>query len=68
MQSFGVLSLLLCIGCMFVLFRGYYRVGEALFGASMLCMLISLGISLVEIRMSVQALDMHLVDLEKSGA
>lgn len=67
MQSWGVMSLIFCTTCMFVLFRGYTHVGEALFGASILCMLTSLGISLVEIRMSIIALDLHLTDLKEDG-
>lgn len=67
MQSFGVLSLILCMVCMFLLFRGYYRAGEWLFGASLVGMLVSLVISLVEIRLSGRALDLHLRDLEKGG-
>jgi hypothetical protein len=68
MQSCGVLGLILCTSCMFLLFRGYYRTGEALFAASMVCMLVSLCFSLVEIRMSVRALDFHLQDLKKDSA
>jgi hypothetical protein len=67
MQSFGVLSLILCVACMFLLFRNHYRAGEWVFGASMVCMLVSLVFSLVEIRLSGGALDLHLQDLEKEG-
>ena len=67
MQSFGVMSLILCVTCMFLLFRNYYRAGEWVFGASMVCMLISLVLSLVEIRLSGRALDLHLQDMEKGG-
>lgn len=65
MQSLGVISLLLCTACMFLLFRGYYRTGEAVFVFSMLCMLGSLALSLVEIRISTRALDIHLLDMKK---
>ena len=65
MQSFGMVALIFCTLCMFLLFRGYYRAGEALFGASIVSMLLSLVWALVEIRMSGRALDMHLKDLEK---
>jgi hypothetical protein len=68
MQSFGVVSLILCVTCMFLLFRNHYRAGEWVFGASMVCMLISLAYSLVEIRLSGRALDLHLQDLEREGA
>jgi hypothetical protein len=65
MQSFGILGLILCTGCMFLLFRGYVRAGAMVFGASILCMLLSLVWALVEIRMSGRALDLHLKDLEQ---
>ncbi|MEO6095183.1 MAG: DUF2721 domain-containing protein [Fibrobacteria bacterium] len=65
MQSLGVLGLIFCTSCMFLLFRGFYRSGEAMFAASMLCMLASLGLSFIEIRISVRALDFHLLDLKK---
>ena|SRR5258706_338470 len=65
MQSWGMLGLILCTSCMFILFRGYERVGEAFFAASLFCLLASMITSFVEIRMSVQALDYHLRDLEK---
>jgi Protein of unknown function (DUF2721) len=65
MQSWGVISLILCIICMILLFRGFHRVGEGVFGLSMICMLISMGLSLAEIRISTKALDLHLLDLKK---
>ena len=65
MQSFGVLSLILCTACMGLLFKGYYRAGEAVFGVSIVCMLLSLIWSLVEIRISGKSLDLHLRDMEK---
>jgi len=67
MQSWGVLSLIFCTTCMFVLFRGYTRIGEGLFAGSILCMLTSLGLSLIEIRKSIFALDLHLMDLKRGG-
>jgi len=65
MQSFGILALILCTVCMFLLFRGYYRAGEAVFGGSIVCMLLSLVWALIEVRLSGRALDLHLKDLEK---
>lgn len=65
MQSFGIVAIILCTICMFLLFRGYYRAGAAVFGVSMVCMLLSLIWALIEVRMSGQALDLHLQDLEK---
>lgn len=65
MQSFGIVAIILCTVCMFLLFRGYDRAGAAVFGVSMVCMLLSLIWALVEVRLSGQALDLHLQDLEK---
>lgn len=66
MQFFGVLSILLCTVCMFVLFLGWETAGKALFGLSLIGMAVSLTLSLVEIQMSVGALDHQLKDLEKN--
>ena len=67
MQVFGVLSLLLCVVCMFILFAGYREAGKAIFGVSLVLMMISLGISMWEIQISVNALNLQLSDLEQSG-
>ncbi len=64
MQAAGVSSLFLCVLCMFVLFAGQILLGKILFAASLLLLLWSLWLSVVEIRISVQALDLHLRDLE----
>lgn len=69
MQMFGVLSLFLSVFAMLLLFVGQQTAGIALFAGSLLCMLVSLGISFWEISISVQALRVHLQDLvEPSGA
>ena len=67
MQFFGVLSLLLCTVCMFLLFCGTVFPAEMVFSAGLLFMIISLIISLVEIQSSVRALDLHLQDIEHPG-
>lgn len=64
MQLFGVLSLLTCVICMFLLFAGRLLLGKAAFGISLLLMMISLGLSVREITISVRALNLHLRDLE----
>jgi hypothetical protein len=68
MQVFGVLSLLLCVVCMFVLFAGYLEVGKAIFGISLVLMMISLGLSMREIQISVHALNLQLSSLEDAKA
>lgn len=66
MQGFGVLSLLLCVVCMFALFAGWELAGRYIFGISLILMIISLGLSLREIQVSVGALNLRLHDLEEN--
>ncbi len=63
MQLFGVLCLFLSVFAMTVMFLGFKTIGIYIFGASLLCLLISLGISFWEISISVDALKVHLTDL-----
>jgi len=63
MQLMGVLCLFLSVLAMLVLFLEMNHLGIYLFGASMLCLLLSLGISIWEISISVNALHLHLRDL-----
>jgi len=65
MQIAGVLSLLLCVVSMFALFAGWVEGGQWSFGAALVLMIISLGISLRELQISVGALDLLLTDLEQ---
>lgn len=64
MQLFGVFSFLMCVICMFLLFQGYTSAANWVFVASMVSLLISLGISLVEIQISTKALNLELSDME----
>lgn len=64
MQLFGVFSFLLCVICMYLLFRGFTQSANWVFVASMVSLLISLGISLVEIQISTKALNLELGDME----
>jgi hypothetical protein len=63
MQAAGVASLFLCVLCMFALFAGKALLGQVIFGLSLVLMLLSLGYSLQEISLSVQALNMELAEL-----
>lgn len=67
MQVFGVLSLLLCVICMFVLFGGYVLAGKIIFAVSLVLLIISLAISVREVQISVAALNLHLRDMEEGG-
>jgi len=64
MQASGVSSILVCVLCMFMLFAGFVALGKVLFVTSLLLMAFSLTLSLREIWISVEALNIHLGDLE----
>lgn len=64
MQFAGVFSLLLCTVCMFLLFFELLVPAEIFFSASLFAMICSLVLSLMEIQISVQALDLHLQNVE----
>ena len=65
MQIVGVLSLLMCVVSMAAIFAGLMQAGAWSFGAALLFMMISLGMSLHELTISVGALDLLLTDLEE---
>jgi hypothetical protein len=64
MQVFGVVSFFLCVLCMFVLFAGLASLGQWIFGASLIFLLVSLGLSLRELQVSIDALTLQLYDLD----
>ncbi|WMW78391.1 DUF2721 domain-containing protein [Flavobacterium sp. 20NA77.7] len=66
MQLFGVLSLFLSVFAMLLLYLNKSSFGIYTFGASLLSLLLSLGISFWEVSISVTALRIHLKDLEES--
>jgi len=65
MQTLGILSLLSCTVCMGLLFIGWYQIGTIVFGVGLFLLALSLLLSIVEIRMSTGALDLHLKDMRK---
>jgi hypothetical protein len=65
MQIVGVLSLLFCVVSMFALFAGWVTGGQWSFALALILMIVSLGISLRELTISVGALDLLLTDLEE---
>jgi Protein of unknown function (DUF2721) len=65
MQITGVLSLLFCVVSMFALFAGWIVGGQLSFAIALLLMIVSLGMSLRELQVSVGALDLLLTDLEQ---
>ncbi|MDA3901097.1 MAG: DUF2721 domain-containing protein [Spirochaetes bacterium] len=60
MQFFGIASLFFCVISMFFLFLNEELIGEIVFGVSLVLMMASLGFSLKEIQISVDALDIQL--------
>lgn len=60
MQVFGVASLLLCVVCTFFIYVGLQLVSVYIFGAALLLLVVSLGISVREILISAKALEYHL--------
>jgi len=69
MQSFGVLSFLCCVLCMYTIFRGWMVAAHWIFAFSLVCLLVSIFLSLVEIQKSTKALEVELSDIEElSGA
>lgn len=60
MQSFGVLSFLICTLAMFALFLGWVLAGQVLFGLSLVLLVISLICSLYEVQISTLAINMEI--------
>jgi len=64
MQAVGTASMFGCVLCMFLLFADFTLAGEIVFGASLFALLISLALSLWEIQISVDALNIELNDMQ----
>jgi hypothetical protein len=68
MQVFGVSSFFLCVLSMILLYMGQNPPGAVVFGAALILLLISLGLSLREVQVSIDALTLELKDIgEQSG-
>ena len=64
MQIYGVISLLLCVVCTFFIYIGLQTLAIYTFGVALLLLVISLGISVKEILISVKALEFRLDNVE----
>ncbi|QPG06219.1 DUF2721 domain-containing protein [Salinimonas marina] len=60
MQIAGVVSFFLCVLSMLAIYLTYQLAGNWIFAASLICLMYSLWISVREILISVEALDVHL--------
>jgi hypothetical protein len=66
MQLAGITSLTLCVVSMFSIYGSWRTLGGAIFGISLLLLIISLAFSIIEIIISVKALNIHLSDIESN--
>lgn len=64
MQLLGVASLLLCVLTMFLIYIGSKVLSVWIFGAALLLLIISLSLSVAEIRISANSLEIYLSDME----
>lgn len=67
MQGFGAFSFLLCVACMYCIYAGWVRMADVIFALSLITLLVSLLISLLEIWQSTRALETLLSDIEELG-
>ncbi|MFT4740041.1 MAG: hypothetical protein ACI9L9_000817 [Marivirga sp.] len=64
MQLLGILSLFFCVASMFTIYQEFQMIGSLIFGFSLLLLMISLAFSIIEIQISVKALNIQLGDME----
>lgn len=65
MQMLGVASLLLCVATMFLIYVGLQIISAYVFGLALLLLIISLTLSVLEIRISAKSLEIYLSNMEK---
>lgn len=63
MQEAGVSSFALCVLCMIFIYIGFNKIGSVIFLASLSLLLYSLLLSVLEIRISVDALNIHIKEM-----
>lgn len=66
MQISGISSLLLCVLTMFLIYIEQHTIAVWVFGLALLLLIVSLGFLIVEIQISVKALEHHISDIENS--
>ena len=64
MQASGIMSFFLCVLCMLLFFFQMDMWASAIFGMSLIALLLSLALSLNEIFISTRALELELKDME----
>ena len=66
MQIYGISSLLLCVLTMFLIYIQQHTLAVWVFGAALILLIISLGLLIMEIQISVKALEHHISDIENN--
>jgi len=67
MQMIGVASLLLCVATMFLIYVRLQQPALYVFGLALVLLIISLTLSVLEIRISAKSLEIYLSDMEKEN-
>ena len=65
MQMLSIFAIFMSVLCMFFLFNGNELIAKYVFGASLISLLLSLGLSLREIQISTRALAIQLSDIDE---
>lgn len=64
MQILGIASLLLCVISMFLIYVGQQMISVYVFGSALILLMWSFVLMIIEIQISVVALELHLKDIE----
>ena len=65
MQGMGVLSFLCCVLCMYAIYRNWMEAAHWIFAGSLVFLLLSIILSLIEINKSTKAIELELSDIEE---
>lgn len=65
MQGLGVLSFLCCVLCMYAIYRNWMTLAHWIFAGSLIFLLLSIILSLLEINKSTKAIELVLSDIEE---
>ena len=65
MQGLGVLSFLCCVLCMYAIYRNWIVLAHWIFAASLIFLVLSIILSLLEINKSTKAIELELSDIEE---
>jgi len=66
MQIAGITSLLFCVLTMFLIYINQQTIAVWIFGIALILLIVSLGLLIMEIQISVKALEHHISDIENN--